>query len=128
MSKKAINSTEAPEALGPYSHAVITGSTVYLSGQIALDPNTMELVDCSVEAEVNQIFENIAVVLRSAGATLENLVSLTVFMTDLSNFNTVNEVMAERLSPPYPTRAALEVSALPWSANIEIVATASIQN
>ena len=126
MDKRAINSPNAPEALGPYSHAIIACNTIYLSGQIALNPDTMGLVDSSIVAEVNQIFDNIAAVLESASATLENLINLTVFMTDLSNFNTVNEVMATRLKSPYPTRAALEVSALPRGANIEIVATAAI--
>lgn len=126
MGKKAINSPEAPEALGPYSHAVIAGNTLHLSGQIALDPDSMQLVNDSVEAEVNRIFDNIAAVLHTAGASLDDLVSLTVFMTDLSNFETVNEVMATRLSPPYPTRAALEVSGLPKGAAVEIVATASL--
>lgn len=125
MGKKAINSPAAPEALGPYSHAVIAGNTLYLSGQIALDPDSMQLVNDSVEAEVNRIFDNIAAVLQTAGASLDDLVNLTVFMTDLSNFETVNEVMATRLSPPYPTRAALEVSALPKGAAVEIVATAN---
>lgn len=126
MGKKAINSPEAPDALGPYSHAVIAGNTLYLSGQIALDPDSMELVNDSIEAEVNRIFDNIAAVLHTAQASLDDLVSLTVFMTDLSNFETVNEVMATRLSPPYPTRAALQVSALPKGAAVEIVATANV--
>ncbi len=115
-----ISTTQAPAAIGTYSQAIRAGDTVYLSGQIPLDPTTMELVDDSVEAQVRQVFDNLAAVARAAGGDLECIVKLTVYLTDLDDFATVNEVMAEYFSEPYPARAAIGIAALPRSAAVEV--------
>lgn len=115
-----ISTTQAPAAIGTYSQAIRAGDTVYLSGQIPLDPTTMELVDDSVEAQVRQVFDNLAAVARAAGGDLERIVKLTVYLTDLDDFATVNEVMAEYFSEPYPARAAIGIAALPRSAAVEV--------
>jgi len=120
MPNRSIIKTEAaPAAIGTYSQAVQAGTTVYLSGQIPLDPIRMELVNDSFESEVHQVFKNLSAVLNAAGGDLSNLVKLNIFMTDLSHFATVNEIMAEYFVEPYPARAAVEVSALPKGARIE---------
>ena len=120
MPNRSIIKTEsAPAAIGTYSQAVQAGNTIYLSGQIPLDPDTMMLVNDSFEAEVHQVFKNLRAVLNAAGGDLSNLVKLNIFMTDLSNFTTVNEIMAEYFHEPYPARAAVEVSGLPKGATIE---------
>ncbi len=118
--KKPISTPDAPAAIGTYSQAVRAGDTVYLSGQIPLDPATMEIVSDSVEAQVRQVFDNLTAVARAAGADLERIVKLTVYLTDLGDFSTVNEVMAEYFSEPYPARAAIGIAALPRSAAVEI--------
>lgn len=120
MPNRSIIKTEsAPAAIGTYSQAVQAGNTIYLSGQIPLDPDTMMLINDSFEAEVHQVFKNLRAVLNAAGGDLSNLVKLNIFMTDLSNFTTVNEIMAEYFHEPYPARAAVEVSGLPKGATIE---------
>ncbi|NVK11985.1 MAG: RidA family protein [Gammaproteobacteria bacterium] len=120
MPNRSIIKTEAaPAAIGTYSQAVQAGNTIYLSGQIPLDPETMALVNETFEAEVHQVFKNLRAVLNAAGGDLSNLVKLNIFMTDLSNFTTVNEIMAEYFHEPYPARAAIEVSGLPKGAAIE---------
>ena len=120
MPNRSIIKTEAaPAAIGTYSQAVQAGNTIYLSGQIPLNPETMLLVNESFEAEVHQVFKNLRAVLNAAGGDLSNLVKLNIFMTDLSNFTTVNEIMAEYFHEPYPARAAVEVSGLPKGAAIE---------
>ncbi len=118
--KKPISTPDAPAAIGTYSQAVRAGDTVYLSGQIPLDPATMEIVSDSVEAQVRQVFDNLTAVARAAGADLERIVKLTVYLTDLGDFSTVNEVMAEYFSEPYPARAAIGIAELPRSAAVEI--------
>jgi reactive intermediate/imine deaminase len=118
--KTPITTKDAPAAIGTYSQAVRAGDTVYLSGQIPLDPQTMELVAGSVEAQIRQVFDNLAAVARAAGGDLERVVKLTVYLTDLDNFSTVNEVMAEYFSEPYPARAAIGIAALPRSAAVEV--------
>jgi len=118
--KIPIATTDAPAAIGTYSQAIRAGDTVYLSGQIPLDPATMELVSGSVEAQVRQVFDNLAAVARAAGGDLENIVKLTVYLTDLGDFSTVNEVMAEYFDEPYPARAAIGIAALPRSAAVEV--------
>ncbi len=120
MTRKAITADEAPDAIGPYSHAVRTGNTLYLSGQIALSPSTMELVNESFRRETQQVFANIAAVLKASGGSLDNIVKLTVYLTDLTNFDTVNAVMSETLHYPFPARVAVGVSSLPRGASIEI--------
>ena len=124
MQSYALNAENAPEPIGPYSHMVRSGDTLYLSGQIALDPETMALVSDSAEAEARQIFKNISAVLSASGATLDDIVKLTVYVTDLGKFNSVNAVMSEVLSPPYPTRSTVQVAALPRNATIEVEAIA----
>jgi len=118
--KLPIATADAPAAIGTYSQAIRAGNTVYLSGQIPLDPATMELVADSVEAQVRQVFDNLAAVARAAGGDLERIVKLTVYLTDLDNFSTVNEVMVEYFSEPYPARAAIGIAALPRSAAVEV--------
>lgn len=118
--RQAITTAGAPAAIGTYSQAIRAGDTVYLSGQIPLVPATMELVGDSIEAQIRQVFDNLSAVAQAAGADLANIVKLTVYLTDLGNFATVNEVMAEYFSEPYPARAAIEIAALPRAAAVEV--------
>ena len=120
MSGKIISTDDAPQAIGTYSQAVAVGETVYMSGQVPLDPVTGEMVSDDFEAQANRVFENLKAVAKASGGTLDNAVKLTIFLTDLGNFPTVNEVMAAHMNEPYPARAAVEVSALPKGAKIEI--------
>ncbi len=117
---KPVHTDQAPAAIGTYSQAVQAGETVYLSGQIPLDPETMTLVEGPVETQVRQVFRNLAAVARAAGGGLENAVKLTVYLVDLADFGTVNEVMAEFFTAPYPARAAVQVAALPKAARVEV--------
>ncbi len=119
MSKKTIHSDAAPAAIGTYSQAVVCGNFVFLSGQVALDPETMELVDGDFEAHARRVFDNLRAVCVAAGGNLNQIVKLTIYLTDLGNFAKVNEVMAEYFDPPYPARAAVGVAALPKDADIE---------
>ena len=120
MTNKAIISTDqAPAAIGTYSQAVKTHNTVYLSGQIPLDPATMTMVNDSFEAEAHQVFKNIKAVCQAADGELSDIVKLNIFLTDLSNFATVNEIMAQYFKEPYPARAAIGVAQLPKDAQIE---------
>lgn len=119
-SRRAIKTADAPAAIGPYSQAVRAGDTVYLSGQIPLVPATMELVGDSIEAQTRQVFENLAAVAAAAGGSLADVVKLTVYLTDLDHFATVNEVMASYFAEPYPARAAIGIAALPRGAAVEI--------
>jgi len=120
MSKKPIHSTAAPAALGPYSQAIRAGDTVYLSGQIPLDPATGEVVEGDFTALVNRVFDNLSAVAEAAGGSLDDVVKLNIFLTDLGKFGVVNELMAERFSEPYPARATVEVSALPKGVPVEM--------
>jgi reactive intermediate/imine deaminase len=120
MVKQAIESAEAPAAIGTYSQAVRAGTTVYLSGQIPLDPKTMQLVSGDTRAAIEQVFDNLAAVAEASGGSLANAVKLTVYLTDLKNFALVNEVMAEYFSEPYPARAAIGVAQLPRGAAVEV--------
>jgi len=120
MSKKIISTSGAPAAIGTYSQAVQVGNTVWVSGQIALDPKTKELVAGGIEAEAHQVFKNVRAIVTAAGASLDDVVKATVFLTDLGNFALVNKIMAEYFREPYPARAALGVSALPRGAQIEV--------
>ncbi len=121
--RKNIQTQQAPEAIGTYSQAVCLGETVYISGQIGLHPKTMVLSNASVEAEVTQVFENLSAICEAATGSLDNILKLTVYLTDLSEITYVNEAMAHFFSAPYPARVALEVSALPKGARIEVEAT-----
>ena len=121
MSNKAIIKTDkAPEAIGTYSQAVKVGTTVYLSGQIPLIPDTMELVDTGIEDQIEQVFKNLTAVAEAAGGSLQDMVKLNIFLTDLGNFAKVNEIMAKHFVQPYPARAAIEISALPKGAGVEM--------
>jgi reactive intermediate/imine deaminase len=120
IQKQAIYTQDAPAAIGPYSPAVRAGDTVYLSGQIPLDPKTMKLVTGDTRAEIKQVFDNLAAVAEAAGGSLANAVRVTVYLTDLENFALVNEVMAQYFSEPYPARAAIGVAALPRGASVEV--------
>lgn len=123
MSNKAIiHTTHAPQALGPYSQAVRANNTVYLSGQIPLDPNTTELVQGDIEAQAAQVFDNLRAVAEAAGGSLNATVKLNISLTDLNDFGTVNEVMSRYLDEPYPARACVGVAALPKGAAIEVEA------
>jgi len=119
MSKKALHTNDAPAAIGTYSQAVQTGQLVFLSGQIPLDPVTMAVVDGDFEARARQVFDNLAAVAAAAGGNLDQVVKLTVFLTDLGNFATVNAVMADYFSEPFPARAAVGVASLPKGVDIE---------
>ena len=118
MKKIAINSKYAPEAIGPYSQAIRKGNIVFLSGQIPLDPNTMELVD-GIEAQINQVFENLSQVIKAADASFDDVVKLNIYLTDLSNFGLVNEIMKNYFTEPFPARAAIGVASLPKNSLVE---------
>ena len=119
MSKEAIHSDNAPAAIGTYSQAIRSGDIVFLSGQIPLDPQTMEFVEGDFEARARQVFDNLKAVAEAAGGSLDQVVKLTIFLTDLDNFATVNSVMEDYFSQPYPARAAVGVAALPKGADVE---------
>ncbi|BCM23797.1 MAG: RidA family protein [Methylophilaceae bacterium] len=118
MAKEIIRTEGAPQAIGTYSQAVKVGDTVYLSGQIGLDPATMQMVD-GIEAQVHRVFTNLKAVAEAAGGSLNDVVKLNVFLTDLSHFALVNTIMAEYFSTPYPARAAVGVASLPRNALVE---------
>ncbi len=120
MTKEIISTDKAPQAIGTYSQAVKTGSTVYLSGQIPLVPETMEMVGGDIKEQIHRVFKNLQAVTSAAGGDLSDIVKLNIFLTDLSNFPQVNEVMAEYFQQPYPARAAIGVSALPKDAGVEM--------
>ena len=119
MSKMAIHSDNAPAAIGTYSQAIRSGSFVFLSGQIPLDPQTMEFVEGDFEARARQVFDNLKAVAEAAGGSLDQVVKLTSFLTDLDNFATVNSVMEDYFNQPYPARAAVGVASLPKGADVE---------
>jgi reactive intermediate/imine deaminase len=117
---KPISTPEAPAAIGTYSQAVRAGDTVYLSGQIPLDPKSMKIVDGGFEAQVKRVFDNLRAVCRAAGGDFDRVVRVTVYLTDFANFAKVNEVMATYFKEPYPARAAIGVASLPRGALVEI--------
>lgn len=119
-SRQIISTDQAPAAIGTYSQAVKAGDTVYLSGQIPLRPDTMEMVSADIDEQIHQVFRNLAAVATAAGGSLADAVKLNVYLTDLGNFARVNAIMAEHLEQPYPARAAVEVAALPRNAQVEI--------
>lgn len=120
MSRKAVQTDSAPQAIGTYSQALAADRTVYLSGQIPLDPETMEIVSGDTRRQVEQVLANLGAVATASGGSLGDIAKLTVYLTDLSDFETVNAAMAERFSEPYPARAAVQVAALPRGARVEI--------
>ena len=119
MNKKVIHSDDAPGAIGSYSQAIQSGNFVFLSGQIPLDPATMEIVAGDFEARARRVFENLKAVAEAAGGTLDQIVKLNIYLTDMNNFATVNAVMAEYFNEPYPARAALGVKSLPKGVDVE---------
>ncbi len=121
-----VHTNSAPQAIGPYSQAIKTGSLVFLSGQIPLDPENMELVSGGISAQTHQVFSNLIAVAEAAGGSLANAVKLTIYVTDLGDFATVNEIMAEYFTEPYPARATIQVSALPKGSMVEIDAVLSL--
>ncbi|MGB5166572.1 MAG: RidA family protein [Woeseiaceae bacterium] len=126
MSKEALHTDNAPAAIGTYSQAVRTGNLVFLSGQIPLLPATMEVVEGNFEARARQVFENLKAVAEAAGGSLDDAVKLTIFLTDLGNFATVNSVMQEYFSEPFPARAAVGVASLPKGVDVEADAILAI--
>lgn len=120
MAKTTIHTDAAPQAIGPYSQAVKVGDTVYLSGQIALVPQTMQLAGAQIETQVEQVFKNLAAVATAAGGSLQDIVKLNVYLTDLADFAVVNEIMARVFREPYPARAAIGVGQLPKDASVEM--------
>lgn len=119
MSRQVIHTENAPAAIGTYSQAILVGNTLYLSGQIGLDPYSMELVD-GIEAQIRRVFDNLKAVCEAAGGTLADIAKLNIFLTDLSNFQLVNQIMGEYFAQPYPARAALGVASLPKGALVEM--------
>lgn len=120
MAREIIHTDKAPQAIGTYSQAVKTGSTVYLSGQIPLVPETMELVDGDMEAQIRRVFDNLTAVCEAAGGSLADIAKLNIFLTDLGHFPLVNEVMASYFTQPYPARAAIGVASLPKGSEVEM--------
>ena len=119
MSRKPVHTDEAPGAIGTYSQAIACGKTVYLSGQIPMDPKTMALVPGGIEDQIHQMFKNLAAVAKAAGGSLAHASKVTIYMTDLGQFAKVNEIMAQYFSQPYPARATVGVAALPRGAAVE---------
>jgi len=126
VSKNTIHTDDAPAAIGTYSQAVQTGNLLFISGQIPLDPQTMEVVEGDFAARAHRVFQNLRAIAEAAGGNLDQAVKLTIFLTDLENFATVNEVMAQYFDEPYPARAALGVSSLPKGVDIEAEATLAL--
>jgi len=120
MSRTIIATDKAPQAIGTYSQAVKVNQTVYMSGQIPLVPETMELVEGDIAVQIRRVFDNLSAVAAAAGGSLQDVAKLNVFLTDLSHFPTVNEIMAEYFQQPYPARAAIGVASLPKSAGVEM--------
>lgn len=118
--RSIISSQNAPQAIGTYSQAVKVGSTVYLSGQIPLVPETMELISDDIAEQIQQVFKNLTAVCEAAGGSLADIAKLNIFMTDLTHFPTVNEIMAQHFREPYPARAAIGVASLPKGAQVEM--------
>ena len=120
MAREIISTDKAPQAIGTYSQAVKVGTTVYMSGQIPLIPETMEMIEGNIEAEIRRVFDNLTAVAEAAGGGLKDIAKLNVFLTDLSHFPIVNEVMADYFQQPYPARAAIGVAQLPKDAGVEM--------
>ena len=119
MSREIIKTDKAPAAIGPYSQAVKVDNTVYLSGQIPLDPKTMEIVE-GIEAQTRRVFDNLSAVAQASGGSLKQITKLNIFLTDLNNFSLVNQMMSEYFQEPYPARAAIGVAALPKGSQVEM--------
>ena len=126
MQHRVIHTDRAPQAIGTYSQAVQAGGTVYLSGQIPLDPATMELVEGGMEVQIRRVFDNLGAVAQAAGGGLTDIVKLNIFLTDLAHFPLINRIMADYFEEPYPARAAVGVAALPKGAAVEMDAILSL--
>jgi 2-iminobutanoate/2-iminopropanoate deaminase len=122
--KTAVHTTGAPAAIGPYSQAIAVGRTLWMSGQIALDPATMQIVDGGIEAQATRVLDNMRAVLAAAGGKLDDIVKLTILLVDLADFAKVNELMAAAFKAPYPARSTYQVAALPRGSRIEVEAVA----
>ena len=120
MSKNIISTDKAPQAIGTYSQAVRHGGLVFISGQIPLDPENMEIVPGGIEAQIRRVFDNLSAVCAAAGGSLDDIVKLTIFLTELGDFSQVNTIMGQYFNTPYPARAAVEVSALPKGVSVEM--------
>jgi len=120
MAREIISTDKAPQAIGTYSQAVKVGTTVYMSGQIPLIPETMEMVEGNIEAEIRRVFDNLTAVAEAAGGSLKDVAKLNIFLTDMTNFPIVNEVMSDYFQQPYPARAAIGVAQLPKDAGVEM--------
>ena len=120
MNKQIVATQDAPAAVGPYSQAVRVGNTVWVSGQIPLDPATQSMVEGGIDAQIHQVFKNLRAIVTAAGASFDDVVKATVFLTDLSHFALVNKIMAEYFREPYPARAAVGVASLPRGAQVEV--------
>jgi reactive intermediate/imine deaminase len=127
MAKTIIQTDHAPQAIGTYSQAVKVDNTVYMSGQIPLDPASMEVVEGGIEAEITRVFDNLKAVATASGGSLADVVKLNIFLTDLGNFPSVNEIMAQYFQQPYPARAAIGVAALPKGVGVEMDAVLVIE-
>lgn len=127
MSRQVIHTENAPAAIGTYSQAILVSETLYLSGQIGLDPYSMELVE-GIEAQIRRVFDNLKAVCEAAGGSLADIAKLNIFLTDLSNFQLVNQIMGEYFAQPYPARAALGVASLPKGALVEMDGVVIITN
>jgi reactive intermediate/imine deaminase len=125
--KKPISTNKAPAAIGPYSQAIQWGDVVFISGQVAFIPGSGEFNNKTFEDEVNQVIDNLDAICKEAGGGLDNILKLSIFLTDLSNFDAVNNLMKERFSEPFPARSTIEVSRLPKDVNIEMDAILSIE-
>ena len=126
LSSGVVTTEKAPAAIGTYAQARVHGDTLYISGQIPLDPASMELVEGEFEVEARQVFANLAAIAEAAGTSLANALKITIYLTDLGNFNLINEVMADLFEEPFPARAAVEVSALPKGVRVEADAIVSM--
>ena len=126
MTKKSITTDQAPQAIGAYSQAVISNNMLYVSGQIPLEPSGMEIIDQSFDAAADQVLNNLEAICKAANCSLDNIVKLTIYLTDLNNFNTLNAIMEKRFTKPFPARATLEVSALPKGVTVEMDAIVEI--
>ena len=126
MTKKSITTDKAPQAIGAYSQAVISNNMLYVSGQIPLEPSGMEIIDQSFDAAADQVLNNLEAICKAANCSLDNIVKLTIYLTDLNNFNTLNAIMEKRFTKPFPARATIEVSALPKGVTVEMDAIVEI--
>ncbi|MFL2873059.1 MAG: RidA family protein [Pseudohongiellaceae bacterium] len=127
VERNPINTPSAPKAIGPYSQAVKSGSLVFISGQIPLDPKTMELVGEDVVRQTHQVFKNLSAIAKASGGNLVDIVKMTIYLTNLDNFSKINEIMASYFQEPYPARATIEVSALPKAALVEVEAILALE-